>query len=112
MVDSIVPTSGPWSLLGQYMSYIIKLAPILWWTLPAGSVQPHPKPPNASTYAWLPDRVGRCGEIDDKAAIVAYHPQEDLDISFTRGHLHLLDGLNLERIKMESILTDDEPQGL
>ncbi|KAJ9058530.1 hypothetical protein DSO57_1011467 [Entomophthora muscae] len=55
MVDSMVPTSGPWSLLGQYMSYIIKLAPILWWALPAGLVQPYPKPPNASTYAWLPD---------------------------------------------------------
>ncbi|KAJ9070757.1 hypothetical protein DSO57_1004349 [Entomophthora muscae] len=55
MVDSMAPTSGPWSLLGQSMSYIIKLAPILWWALPAGLAQPHPEPPNASTYAWLPD---------------------------------------------------------
>ncbi|KAJ9050488.1 hypothetical protein DSO57_1013943 [Entomophthora muscae] len=53
MMDSIIPTSGPWSLLGQSMSYIIKLAPILWWALPASSAQPHPKPPNASTYAWF-----------------------------------------------------------
>ncbi|KAJ9060613.1 hypothetical protein DSO57_1028979 [Entomophthora muscae] len=37
------------------MSYIIKLAPILWWALPASSAQAHPKPPNASTYAWFPD---------------------------------------------------------
>ncbi|KAJ9087542.1 hypothetical protein DSO57_1032121 [Entomophthora muscae] len=57
MVDFMVPTSGPWSLLGRSMSYIIKLAPILWWALPASLVQPHPKPPNASTYAWLPDRL-------------------------------------------------------
>ncbi|KAJ9073424.1 hypothetical protein DSO57_1016660 [Entomophthora muscae] len=54
MMDSMVPISGPWSLLGQFMSYIIKLAPILWWALPASSVQPHPELPNASTYAWIP----------------------------------------------------------
>ncbi|KAJ9055995.1 hypothetical protein DSO57_1037604 [Entomophthora muscae] len=56
MVDSMIPTSGPWSLLGQSMSYIIKLAPILWWALPAGPAQPHPEPPNASTYAWFPEK--------------------------------------------------------
>ncbi|KAJ9058882.1 hypothetical protein DSO57_1007821, partial [Entomophthora muscae] len=58
MVYSMVPKSGPWSLLRQSMSYIIKLAPILWWALPAGSAPPHPKPPNASIYAWLPENGG------------------------------------------------------
>ncbi|KAJ9051622.1 hypothetical protein DSO57_1002756 [Entomophthora muscae] len=29
MVDTMVPKSGPWSLLGKSVSYIIKLAPIL-----------------------------------------------------------------------------------
>ncbi|KAJ9054883.1 hypothetical protein DSO57_1009813 [Entomophthora muscae] len=57
MVDSMVPTSGPWSLLGQSMSYIINLALILWWALPAGLVQPHPKLPNASIYTWLPENL-------------------------------------------------------
>ncbi|KAJ9075036.1 hypothetical protein DSO57_1000320 [Entomophthora muscae] len=55
LMDSMVPNSGPWSLLGQSVSYIIKLAPIIWRALPADSVAPHPKPPNASTYDWLPD---------------------------------------------------------
>ncbi|KAJ9084080.1 hypothetical protein DSO57_1027963 [Entomophthora muscae] len=32
------------------------LAPILWWALPTGLAVPHPESPNASTYAWLPDR--------------------------------------------------------
>ncbi|KAJ9088402.1 hypothetical protein DSO57_1023524, partial [Entomophthora muscae] len=54
LVDSVVPNSRPWSLLGCSVSYIIKLAPILWWALPAGSAAPHPEPPNASTYDWLP----------------------------------------------------------
>ncbi|KAJ9090032.1 hypothetical protein DSO57_1006732 [Entomophthora muscae] len=51
----MVPNSGPWSLLGRSVSYIIKLAPILWWALPAGLATPHSEPPNASTYDWLPD---------------------------------------------------------
>ncbi|KAJ9083755.1 hypothetical protein DSO57_1031509 [Entomophthora muscae] len=33
IVDSMVPNSGPWSLLKQSVSYIIKLSPILWWAL-------------------------------------------------------------------------------
>ncbi|KAJ9072132.1 hypothetical protein DSO57_1030372 [Entomophthora muscae] len=57
LVDSMVPNSGPWSLLGQSVSYIIKLAPILWWALPAGLATPHPKLPNASTYDWLPEKM-------------------------------------------------------
>ncbi|KAJ9073988.1 hypothetical protein DSO57_1010748 [Entomophthora muscae] len=57
LVDSVVPNSGPWSLLGQSVSYIIKLAPIIWWSLLASSTAPHPKPLNASTYNWLPDSV-------------------------------------------------------
>ncbi|KAJ9086623.1 hypothetical protein DSO57_1001905 [Entomophthora muscae] len=55
MVDSMVPNSGPWSLLGQSVSYIIKLAPILWWALSTGLAVLRPKATNASTYAWLPD---------------------------------------------------------
>ncbi|KAJ9072529.1 hypothetical protein DSO57_1026561 [Entomophthora muscae] len=58
LVDSVVPNSGPWSLLRRSVSYIIKLAPILWWALPAGLTTPHTKPPNASTHNWLPDKIG------------------------------------------------------
>ncbi|KAJ9048848.1 hypothetical protein DSO57_1030679 [Entomophthora muscae] len=57
LVDSVVPNSGPWSLLGRSLSYIIILAPILWWALPASLTTLHPKPPNASTYDWLPDMM-------------------------------------------------------
>ncbi|KAJ9082529.1 hypothetical protein DSO57_1003689 [Entomophthora muscae] len=55
LVDSMVPNSGPWFLLRQSVSYIIKLAPILWWAFPTGLTAPRPKSPNASIYAWLPD---------------------------------------------------------
>ncbi|KAJ9076874.1 hypothetical protein DSO57_1022078 [Entomophthora muscae] len=36
LIDSIVPASRPWALLGKLLSYIVKLTPILWWALPAG----------------------------------------------------------------------------
>ncbi|KAJ9082361.1 hypothetical protein DSO57_1005226 [Entomophthora muscae] len=57
MVDTMVPNSGPWSFLGKSVSYIIKLAPILWWALPSGLAVFQPEPTKASTYAWLPNRV-------------------------------------------------------
>ncbi|KAJ9063102.1 hypothetical protein DSO57_1003631 [Entomophthora muscae] len=56
-VDTMAPKSGLWSLLRQSVSYIIKLAPILWWALPSGPVVFCPEPANASTYAWLPDII-------------------------------------------------------
>ncbi|KAJ9063792.1 hypothetical protein DSO57_1037165 [Entomophthora muscae] len=56
-LTTMMPNSGPWSLLGQSVSYIIKLAPILWWALPSGLAVFQTKPTNASTYAWLPDSI-------------------------------------------------------
>ncbi|KAJ9070989.1 hypothetical protein DSO57_1001763 [Entomophthora muscae] len=57
MVDTMVPNSGLWSLLGKSISYIINLAPILWWALLSGLAVFCPEPTNASTYTWLPDTV-------------------------------------------------------
>ncbi|KAJ9082829.1 hypothetical protein DSO57_1000814 [Entomophthora muscae] len=31
----MVPATGPWALIGQSASYLIKLAPLLWWALPS-----------------------------------------------------------------------------
>ncbi|KAJ9049604.1 hypothetical protein DSO57_1022721 [Entomophthora muscae] len=30
LIDSMIPASRPWALLGKLLSYIVKLAPILW----------------------------------------------------------------------------------
>ncbi|KAJ9075533.1 hypothetical protein DSO57_1035217 [Entomophthora muscae] len=49
VIDTIVPTAGPWLWVGKSMSYLIKLAPILWWALPTQSVTHHF--PNASKPA-------------------------------------------------------------
>ncbi|KAJ9053083.1 hypothetical protein DSO57_1027691 [Entomophthora muscae] len=63
LVDSVVSNSSPWALLGGSLSYVIKLAPILLWESPAVLAVFHPKTPNASTYAWLPDI---CADFFDK----------------------------------------------
>ncbi|KAJ9066657.1 hypothetical protein DSO57_1007462 [Entomophthora muscae] len=36
LIDFMVPTSKPWAILGKLLSYIVKLALILWWALPSG----------------------------------------------------------------------------
>ncbi|KAJ9057592.1 hypothetical protein DSO57_1021137 [Entomophthora muscae] len=55
LVDSMVPNCSPQSMLGQSISYIIKLVPILWWVLPTGPAVLCPKSTNVSTYAWIPE---------------------------------------------------------
>ncbi|KAJ9087257.1 hypothetical protein DSO57_1034872 [Entomophthora muscae] len=37
VIDTIVPAASPWLWVGKSMSYLIKLAPILWWALPTQS---------------------------------------------------------------------------
>ncbi|KAJ9063398.1 hypothetical protein DSO57_1000726, partial [Entomophthora muscae] len=56
--DFMVPFSGPWAILGKSLSYIVKLAPILWWALSSG---PMGHPPTSSlepTTGWIPDTMG------------------------------------------------------
>ncbi|KAJ9075819.1 hypothetical protein DSO57_1032055 [Entomophthora muscae] len=50
MVDTIIPAAGLWSWVGKYASYLLKLAPLLWWALPA---KPRPKLP-PETAGQLP----------------------------------------------------------
>ncbi|KAJ9088511.1 hypothetical protein DSO57_1022384 [Entomophthora muscae] len=70
MIGSMVLNSGPWSFLGQSISYIIKLAPILWWALPTGPAVLRPESPNASTYTWLSERCER-RQLTERADILA-----------------------------------------
>ncbi|KAJ9058103.1 hypothetical protein DSO57_1015899 [Entomophthora muscae] len=54
--DTIVSAAGLWLWVGKSMSYLIKLAPILWWALPTQSATF--QFPNASKLAnqgWFPE---------------------------------------------------------
>ncbi|KAJ9071484.1 hypothetical protein DSO57_1036471 [Entomophthora muscae] len=60
LIDSMVPASGPWAVLGKLLSYIVKLAPILWWALPAGPAGCLPAISQEPPTGWIPDTKRKC----------------------------------------------------
>ncbi|KAJ9051722.1 hypothetical protein DSO57_1001988 [Entomophthora muscae] len=56
LIDSMVPMSGPWAVLGKLLSYIVKLAPILWWALPAGPTGRPPASSQEPPKGWIPEK--------------------------------------------------------
>ncbi|KAJ9083877.1 hypothetical protein DSO57_1030189 [Entomophthora muscae] len=57
VVDTIVPAAGPWSLVRKSVSYFLKLAPLLWWALPARNLaQVIPKNNRPAARDWILDR--------------------------------------------------------
>ncbi|KAJ9049142.1 hypothetical protein DSO57_1027669 [Entomophthora muscae] len=69
VIDTIVPAASLWSWVGKSISYLIKLAPILWWALPAQFATC--QFPNASKLAnqgWFPEKV------QDKTGVVCHWP--------------------------------------
>ncbi|KAJ9082327.1 hypothetical protein DSO57_1005469 [Entomophthora muscae] len=58
VIYTIAPATSPWSWVSKSMSYLIKLAPILWWALPTQSA--NLQFPNASKLAnqgWFPGKA-------------------------------------------------------
>ncbi|KAJ9058439.1 hypothetical protein DSO57_1012239 [Entomophthora muscae] len=55
LIDSMVPASGLWALLGKLLSYIVKLAPILWWALPARPAGRLPASSQEPPTGWIPE---------------------------------------------------------
>ncbi|KAJ9072308.1 hypothetical protein DSO57_1028851 [Entomophthora muscae] len=59
VIDTIVSTTGPWLWLGKSMSYLIKLAPILWWALSTQSAtRQFPDASKPASQGWFPDKKG------------------------------------------------------
>ncbi|KAJ9057580.1 hypothetical protein DSO57_1021269 [Entomophthora muscae] len=58
VVDTIVLAAGQWSWLGKSASYLLKLAPLLWWALPAKNLaQVTSKTGGPPTQEWVPDSM-------------------------------------------------------
>ncbi|KAJ9048956.1 hypothetical protein DSO57_1029430 [Entomophthora muscae] len=57
LIDSMVPVSRPWALLEKLLSYIVKLAQILWWALPAGPAGRLPASFQEPPIGWIPDII-------------------------------------------------------
>ncbi|KAJ9063516.1 hypothetical protein DSO57_1000095 [Entomophthora muscae] len=56
VIDTIIPAAGPWSWVGKSASYLLKLASLLWWALPAKNLaQFTPGNNRPATQDWIPD---------------------------------------------------------
>ncbi|KAJ9081513.1 hypothetical protein DSO57_1013858 [Entomophthora muscae] len=57
VIDTIILAAGPWSWVGKSVSYLFKLAPLLWWALPAKNpAQVTPKNNGPAAQEWIPGR--------------------------------------------------------
>ncbi|KAJ9052382.1 hypothetical protein DSO57_1034721, partial [Entomophthora muscae] len=56
LIDSALPAAGPWAVAGKTLSYLVKLGPIIWWTMPVTASTP-PSPSGTSQCSWYPYRV-------------------------------------------------------
>ncbi|KAJ9061249.1 hypothetical protein DSO57_1022306 [Entomophthora muscae] len=63
LIDSMVSARRPGALLGKLISYIVKLAPILWWDLPAGPTGCLPASSQEPPTGRFPD-TGHTRETD------------------------------------------------
>ncbi|KAJ9063638.1 hypothetical protein DSO57_1038779 [Entomophthora muscae] len=63
VVDTIVLAAGPWSWLGKSASYLLKLAHLLWWALPAKNLaQVTSKTGGLAAQEWVPNILGLPGQ--------------------------------------------------
>ncbi|KAJ9064546.1 hypothetical protein DSO57_1029475 [Entomophthora muscae] len=56
LIDSVLPTAGPWAVAGKALSYLVKLGPIIWWAMLAPALTP-PSLSGAPRYSWYPDTI-------------------------------------------------------
>ncbi|KAJ9048227.1 hypothetical protein DSO57_1037128 [Entomophthora muscae] len=65
VIDTIILAAGPWSWVGKSVSYLFKLAPLLWWALPAKNpAQVTPGNDGPAAQDWIPN-MGYCPPIYD-----------------------------------------------
>ncbi|KAJ9055729.1 hypothetical protein DSO57_1000589 [Entomophthora muscae] len=56
VVDTIILAAGPWSWVRKSASYLLKLAPFLWWALPTKTLaQITPRNGGPAAQDWVPD---------------------------------------------------------
>ncbi|KAJ9072790.1 hypothetical protein DSO57_1023507 [Entomophthora muscae] len=54
VIDTIIPATGLWSWVGKSASYLLKLAPLLWWTLPVKNLaQVTPENNGPAAQNWI-----------------------------------------------------------
>ncbi|KAJ9081665.1 hypothetical protein DSO57_1012333 [Entomophthora muscae] len=57
VIDTITLAAGLWSWVGKSASYLLKLAPLLWWALPAKNpARVTPENNGQASHDWIPDK--------------------------------------------------------
>ncbi|KAJ9077840.1 hypothetical protein DSO57_1012878 [Entomophthora muscae] len=65
VIETIILAAGLWSWVGKSFSYLFKLAPLLWWALPAKNLaQVAPENSGPAAQDWIPDTLGKCSPAD------------------------------------------------
>ncbi|KAJ9062583.1 hypothetical protein DSO57_1009385 [Entomophthora muscae] len=60
VIDTIILAAVLWSWVGKSISYLFKLAPLLWWTLPAKNLaQVIPENNGPDIHNWFLDTEGQ-----------------------------------------------------
>ncbi|KAJ9057020.1 hypothetical protein DSO57_1026425 [Entomophthora muscae] len=58
VIDTIIPAASPWSWVGKSASYLLNLAPLLWWAFPAKNLaQATPENNGPATQDWIPEKM-------------------------------------------------------
>ncbi|KAJ9058369.1 hypothetical protein DSO57_1013035 [Entomophthora muscae] len=61
VVNTIVLAASLWSWVGKSASYLLKLAPLLWWALYAKTpAQVNPRNGGPAAQDWVPDKGKGC----------------------------------------------------
>ncbi|KAJ9051220.1 hypothetical protein DSO57_1006472 [Entomophthora muscae] len=61
VIDTILPVASLWSWVEKSASYLLKLAPFLWWALPAKNLaQVTPENKGPAFKDWIPDNFCFC----------------------------------------------------
>ncbi|KAJ9060980.1 hypothetical protein DSO57_1025236 [Entomophthora muscae] len=86
MIDTIIPAAGLWSWVEKSVSYLLKLAPLLWWALPAKNLAwVTPRNNGSAAQDWIPDNVIPCpiqlSDHHNHVPVIIFTPDYILPIS-------------------------------
>ncbi|KAJ9081430.1 hypothetical protein DSO57_1014727 [Entomophthora muscae] len=76
VIDTIIPAASPWSWVRKSASYLLKLAPLLWWKLPAKNpAQVTPENDGLAVQDWIPDNRLAFSAVPAACLGIRFHQQ-------------------------------------
>ncbi|KAJ9077516.1 hypothetical protein DSO57_1015918 [Entomophthora muscae] len=79
VIDTIILAAGLWSCVGKSASYLLNLAPLLWWALPAKNpAQVTPENDGLASQDWIPETNRQLTEPTVHGALKLLHKIDNL----------------------------------